>query len=241
MKKKNKGKTVQKTRLVVRNAYSINNPSQMSAMAIILKQHILKNNLYTNIAGKNYVHVEGWQFAGGLLGTLPRVKSVENISTEQEVKWKAEVEIVNVATGNIISTGFAVCSNKEAKKKSFDEYAILSMAQTRAIGKAYRNVIGWVIKLAGYEATPSEEMVKIGMTQDVTQALVPTAQSANGGQITEKEAEELLRVAISKGFTSKAKFIAGVSRLLKIKIKNLTSLTKSQANTVLVELLRKGK
>ena len=36
------------------------------------------------------------------------------------------------------------------------------MAQTRAIGKAYRNVIGWVMKLAGYEATPSEEMAKMG-------------------------------------------------------------------------------
>jgi hypothetical protein len=66
--------------------------------------------------------------------------------------------IINLKTGEIISRGFAVCSNKEGKKKSFDEYAVLSMAQTRAIGKAYRNVIGWTMKLAGYETTPAEEM-----------------------------------------------------------------------------------
>jgi hypothetical protein len=32
------------------------------------------------------------------------------------------------------------------------------MAQTRAIGKAYRNLIGWVMKMTGYESTPAEEM-----------------------------------------------------------------------------------
>ena len=43
-------------------------------------------------------------------------------------------------------------------KRSFDEYAICSMAQTRAVGKAYRLLIGWLMKSAGYEATPLEEM-----------------------------------------------------------------------------------
>ena len=40
------------------------------------------------------------------------------------------------------------------------------MAQTRAIGKAYRNLLGWVMKLAGYETTPSEEMIKIRETSE---------------------------------------------------------------------------
>jgi len=118
--------------------------------------------LYTNIRGKNYAHVEGWQFAGGMLGLFPRVLAVENLSTPKEIKWKADVEIVNLKTGDIISRGFAICSKSENTKKSFDEYAVLSMAQTRAIGKAYRNIVGWVIKLAGCEGTPQEEMVKAG-------------------------------------------------------------------------------
>ena len=32
------------------------------------------------------------------------------------------------------------------------------MAQTRAVGKAYRMKIGWLLKVAGYETTPAEEM-----------------------------------------------------------------------------------
>lgn len=143
-------------------AYALQKPSQMTNMAQILKHHIVSHNLYTNIVGKNYAHVEGWQFAGGLLGVFPRVVEVKDVSKTGEIKWLAEVELVEQETGKVVSRGFAVCSNKEAKKKSFDEYAVLSMAQTRAIGKAYRNLIGWVMKLAGYEATPTEEMVKMG-------------------------------------------------------------------------------
>lgn len=138
-------------------SYSLGSPQQLKAMALVLKDHIKSNQLSVNIVGRDYVMVEGWQFAGGLLGIMPRIVDVVDLSKEGEVKWKATAEIVEVKTGKIISTGFAVCSSKEAKKKGFDEYAILSMAQTRAIGKAYRNVIGWVVKMAGYEATPSEE------------------------------------------------------------------------------------
>jgi hypothetical protein len=141
--------------------YQLSNVDGMTKMANVLKTHIVSHKLFTTIAGKNYVHVEGWQFAGGMLGLFPRIISVENLSSGNEIKWRAEVEIVNIETDKVISRGFAVCSNKEAKKKSFDEYAVLSMAQTRAIGKTYRNIIGWVMKLAGYEGTPSEEMKNI--------------------------------------------------------------------------------
>jgi len=141
--------------------YDVAEITKMSEMAKVLKDHIVKQKLYTTISNRNYAHVEGWQFAGGLLGLFPRITAVENLSTGNEVKWKADAEIVNLKTGEIIGRGFAICSNKESKKKSFDEYAVLSMAQTRAIGKAYRNLIGWVMKLAGYEATPKEEMSKV--------------------------------------------------------------------------------
>lgn len=150
--------------LVIKGTYEIQSPTQMAEMAKVLKDHIIKHNLYTPIVGKNYVQVEGWQFAGGLMGLFPRVAKIENLSTGTETKWMAEVEIVNLKVNEVVSRGFAICSNKESKKRNFDEYAVLSMAQTRATGKAYRNIIGWVIKLAGYEATPGEEMVKMGDT-----------------------------------------------------------------------------
>jgi len=143
--------------------YNIAKPEEMQVMAKVLKEYIVKNNLYVNIVGKNYVEVEGWQFAGGLMGLFPRVVKVENVSKgDEEYKWLAQVEIINNVNDRVVATGFAVCSNQEGKKKNFDEYAVLSMAQTRAIGKAYLNLIGWVIKLAGYEPTPAEDMPKTG-------------------------------------------------------------------------------
>jgi hypothetical protein len=126
----------------------------MSEMAGALKNHIVKHKLYTDIKGKNYVHVEGWTFAGGLLGLHPKVTEIKEMGPN---KWMAKAEIINGA-GESLSIGYAICSKAESKKASFDEYAVLSMAQTRAIGKAYRNLIGWVMKMSGYESTPAEEM-----------------------------------------------------------------------------------
>jgi hypothetical protein len=40
----------------------------------------------------------------------------------------------------------------------WDEYAICSMAQTRATGKAFRNILGWLMRASGFSATPAEEM-----------------------------------------------------------------------------------
>ncbi len=221
------------TSLAIRsNNYSLNNPGQMVGMANVLKNYITQNSLSVKIVGRDYVMVEGWQFAGGLLGTFPRIVDVENLSKGSEIKWQAKVEIVNIKTGQVISTGFAVCSNAEGKKKSFDEYAILSMAQTRAIGKAYRNVIGWVIKLAGYEGAPAEEMGKMGEEP-------PKQVPQDTGKITEKEADDLLMKAINSGFKDKTSAIAGINRLLKTNIKDFAELTKSQAKSVEVALLQK--
>ncbi len=172
----------------------------MVQMSSVLKSHIVGHKLFTNIKGKNYAHVEGWQFGGGMLGLFPRVVSVKDLSEgKPEVKWMAEVEIFNLKTGIIVSRGFAVCSSKEATKKSFDEYAVLSMAQTRAIGKAFRNSIGWVMKLAGYEATPSEEMHKVNESQttdippvrnvDVELVCHGASRSGCGNELTKQEHE----------------------------------------------------
>ena len=163
-KKKKKVKKVKRVRVkkvkelslvTTKKTYAIDKPFQMVQMATLLKEHIVKNELYASIAGKNYVMVEGWQFAGGLLGMFPRVVEVKELAPN---KWMAEVEIINQKTDKVVGTGFALCSKTEKKKANFDEYAILSMAQTRAIGKAYRNLIGWIMKIAGYESTPAEEM-----------------------------------------------------------------------------------
>lgn len=171
----------------------------MKTMSVVLKKHIVSNKLYTPIRDKNYAHVEGWQFAGGLLGLFPRVSKIENLSTDKEKKWMAEVEIINLKDKEIVSRGFAICSDTETKagkKVRIDEYAILSMAQTRAIGKAYRNLIGWVMKLSGYESTPAEEMTKVNeVAEKKTEPPKIEAECDNcGNPMTMAEAEYSKRI-----------------------------------------------
>jgi hypothetical protein len=72
---------------------------------------------------------------------------------------------------------------ERSKEKGFDEYAILSMAQTRAIGKTYRNVIGFVMKTAGYEARPAEEMTRGGEAPAVVPKVSPDLPESDGAEL----------------------------------------------------------
>lgn len=135
----------------------LTSPSDIMSFATNLKKMIIDNKLYTDICGKNYVNVEGWQIAGAFTGTFPVVEAVEDLSDGDYYKYRAEVSLRD-KDGNKVGSGVAICTNQEAGKKNFDEYAVASMAQTRAVGKAYRMKIGWLLKVAGYETTPAEEM-----------------------------------------------------------------------------------
>lgn len=132
-------------------------PTDIMAFATSLKEMIIQNHLFSNIKGKNYVNVEGWQIAGAFTGIFPVVEKCENLSDETCYRYRAEVSLKD-KEGATVGYGVAICTNKEAGKKGFDEYAVASMAQTRAVGKAFRLKIGWLLKVAGYETTPAEEM-----------------------------------------------------------------------------------
>ena len=139
-------------------SYSLINKDSMLQLASELSKLIKEKGLSSNIQGKQFVNVEGWQFAGASLGLMPIITSTQDLSNETAIKYMATCEVRNITTGQLVATGIALCSNAEKTKRFFDEYAILSMAQTRAIGKAYRNLLAWLMKAAGFEATPAEEM-----------------------------------------------------------------------------------
>lgn len=141
--------------------------SATKKMAIELTKFIDDNKLSAIIAGKKYVMVEGWQFAGSQLNLVAIPSDAVDMSDDKHIKYKSSAEVFHVPTGTLVSRGFAICSNKESKKTSFDEYAIASMAQTRAIGKAYRNNLSWLMKLAGFEGTPIEEIDRDVVEEDL--------------------------------------------------------------------------
>ena len=142
----------------IRPTYELINKDSLLSLSNELASLIKEKKLSTNIQGKQFVNVEGWGYAGAAIGLIPIITEVKDLSKENELKYWATCEVRNIATGQVVSIGHAICSNKERTKRSFDEYAICSMAQTRAEGKAYRLLLGWLMKAAGFEATPAEEM-----------------------------------------------------------------------------------
>jgi hypothetical protein len=113
---------------------------------------IRKQKLATNIQGKEYVRVEGWTLLGSMLGVFP----VETWTKPLENGWEARVEARR--GDQVIGAAEAMCTRDEKRWKDADEYAIRSMAQTRATAKAMRLPLSFVMQLAGYAVTPAEEM-----------------------------------------------------------------------------------
>lgn len=142
----------------VKPTYELINKDSLLSLSNELASLIKEKKLSTNIQGKQFVNVEGWGYAGAAIGLIPIITEVQNLSQEDEIKYMATCEIRSYQDYKLVSVGIAICSNKERTKRSFDEYAICSMAQTRAEGKAYRLLLGWLMKAAGFEATPAEEM-----------------------------------------------------------------------------------
>jgi hypothetical protein len=143
---------------LVKTSFDLAAPQEAMKVAEILQRFVKEKKLTANIKGKEYPLVEAWCYAGSQLGLYPILTEVVDVSNESEVKYMAVVEVRRLTDDKVMSKGIAVCSNKEASKRLFDEYAICSMAQTRAEGKAFRMLLSWIMKAAGFEATPAEEM-----------------------------------------------------------------------------------
>lgn len=86
----------------------------------------------------------------------------------EEISYKSVVMLKRAGDGHKVSQAEAFCSNLEESKEKNDEYAIMSMAQTRATGKVFRIAFSWIMKMAGYEATPAEEMPRDGFENNET-------------------------------------------------------------------------
>jgi len=117
------------------------------------------------MGGKQYLFFEDWQTIGKFYGVTARVSSTSELrENDQLIGFLASA--VALAGGVEISGADAECTYDEPNWTSKPRYQLRSMAQTRACAKALRNCLGWVAVLAGYEATPAEEMS--GVKQEKT-------------------------------------------------------------------------
>lgn len=146
-----------------------------------LKEFIGRQGLVSRISNRDYIVVEGWQMLGMLLGVTPGSVITRPVTDG----WEAVVELHD-RSGRVVGGGEAECLASERTWKSRDDYARRSMAQTRAIGKAYRNTFGFIAKAAGFEATPAEEMPR----EEPAQAQQPEA--ATSKPLSEANREKVL-------------------------------------------------
>jgi hypothetical protein len=125
--------------------------------AAALADVVNRQKLFAIIKGKKHVTVDGWELLGSMVGIYAVLEHTERIEIEGTWGWKATVS-ARKADGSIVGRADALCMRSEKDWSSRDEYALCSMAQTRATSKALRAPLGFIVKLAGFSATPEAEI-----------------------------------------------------------------------------------
>jgi hypothetical protein len=128
---------------------------RMAELATPLADVIEAKKLYATISGRRHITAEGWTTLGGMLGVVPVVCWTRPNETGDGYVARVEARTLD---GRVVGAAESECSRVESKWKNRDPYAIRSMAQTRAIGRALRAPLGQIVVLAGYEPAGAEEI-----------------------------------------------------------------------------------
>lgn len=131
-------------------------------VADALKSVLESQNLIQTISGHNYVTVSGWSTLGTMIGIRVDIVSVDPFPTKARFGYKAKVELID-GRGNKVGEGEAIATSSGRQK---EEHAVYSMSITRAVGKAFRLSLAWIMELAGYSSTPYEEMPESMIKKD---------------------------------------------------------------------------
>lgn len=177
-----------------------------SSLGRELRRIVVNHNLSQEVrkGAPHHIKVDAWQIFGEMVEVRPVITELSRIELSGKDGWQATCELVD-QNGCLVGRGFSLCSRTEKMWSSRDDYAILSMAQTRAIGRAFRNAFGQIAKLAGYEAAPLEEMQGVvDHTDTPVRSLPKTKRSVETktSNLTETQREKLgviYKELISKG------------------------------------------
>ena len=135
---------------------------QASTIAAELAKIIKDRSLSRKISNKEYVYVEGWSTMGAMMGLVAREAPDSppklTVADDGYEEYEATAEIVRMSDGAIVGRASAIVGTDEQNWQNRPRNARRSMALTRATGKAFRLGFSWIMQLAGYAATPAEEM-----------------------------------------------------------------------------------
>ncbi len=175
------------------------------------------------IRGEQYLEFGDWQILGRFYGATVAIEWSRPI----DGGWEARSVVYR--NGEIISAAEAMCMRKEKRWGTADEYAVRSMAQTRASAKALRQAFGWVAELAGMKSTPAEEMPHEGYDRTpIHDDAVPTV------HIDDHEAEP---VRIPEDVTGQRKVIFNLLKRLGVDITDGQACKTYVADTTQLELV----
>lgn len=150
---------------------AISDPKEMihraAGLADALAEIINQQKLFTVIKGKKYVWVEGWTTMGAMLGVSPIEEFCE--PTPDGKGFKAKVKLIRLFDGQQVGGASAICKTGEKGWADTEDYATHSKAITRATGKAFRLSFAWIMKLAGFEATPAAELFEVEGSEEEAQ------------------------------------------------------------------------
>jgi hypothetical protein len=128
---------------------------RMADVATALVDVIRDRKLIARISGREHLTAEAWTTLGGMLGVVPVVAWTRPV--DDGSGWEARVE-ARTLDGRVVGAAESMCTRSEQNWRNRDEFALRSMAQTRAIGRALRAPLGQIVRLAGYDPTGAEEM-----------------------------------------------------------------------------------
>ena len=119
---------------------------------------IVKQNKWNvNIQGNDYLRFEAWQTVGRFFGYTVKTEKTNYIEIGGNRGFEATASVLD-STGIIVGGAESVCMSDEKQWATKPLYALKSMAQTRAGARALRQILSWVVVLAGYKPTPVEEI-----------------------------------------------------------------------------------
>lgn len=128
----------------------------MAEISTVVADVIKKQGWFVDIHGKKHITIHGWTFVGSLAGCSVKTTGYEKI----DGGYKAHASVVRVDSGVEVGSAEQVCMKAESFGRGKEDYALIGMASTRACSRALSTTFRHVVELAGYSATPAEEMHK---------------------------------------------------------------------------------
>lgn len=109
--------------------------------------------------GKKYLVFEAWQTLARFYNYTVKTKETKYVEYGAVKGFEAVVEVLD-KDGKVVGGAEATCLSDEKNWSGKPLFSLKAMAQTRAAGRALRQLLSFVAVLAGYAPTNAEEVTE---------------------------------------------------------------------------------